>query len=60
MAEPPSDDQRQRKNIAGVLAALVVLGLIVWLVHALHKNLEMEKCLEEGRRDCVDLPQPEN
>jgi hypothetical protein len=60
MAEPPPEDERNRKNIVGVLAALVVLALIVWLVHALHKNLEMEKCLEEGRRDCVDLPQPEN
>lgn len=43
-----------------MLAALVVLALVVWLVHALHKNLQMEKCLEEGRRDCVELPQPEN
>ena len=59
MTQPP-EDQRNRKNIAGVLAALAVLALIVWLVHALHKNLQMEKCLEEGRRDCVDLPQPEN
>jgi hypothetical protein len=59
MSEPPPDE-RQRKNIIGMLAALVVLVLIVWLVHALHKNLQMERCLEEGRRDCVDVPQPEN
>jgi hypothetical protein len=60
MTEQPPEDQRNKKNIAGVLAALVVLALIMWLVHALHKNLEMEKCIEEGRRDCVELPQPEN
>ena len=60
MTEQPPEYQRNKKNIAGVLAALVVLALIVWLVHALHKNLEMEKCIEEGRRDCVELPQPEN
>ncbi|HEY8254907.1 MAG TPA: hypothetical protein VIG39_09725 [Rhizomicrobium sp.] len=60
MTGPLPEDQRNGKNIAGVLAALVVLALVVWLVHALHKNLQMEKCLEEGRRDCVDLPQPEN
>ena len=60
MTEQPPEDQRNKKNIAGVLAALVVLALIVWLVHALHKNLEMEKCIEEGRRDCVELPKPEN
>ena len=59
MSEPPPDE-RQRKNMIGILAALVVLVLIVWLVHALHKNLQMERCLEEGRRDCVDVPQPEN
>ena len=56
----PLEDRRNRKNIIGALAALVVLVLVVWLVHALHKSLQMEKCLEEGRRDCVDLPQPEN
>ena len=59
MTEPP-EDQRNRKNIVSVLAALLVLALIVWLVHALHRNLQREKCLEEGRRDCVELPQPEN
>jgi len=59
MTEPPPDE-RQRKNIIGILAALVVLVLIVWLVNVLHNNLQREKCLEEGRRDCVDLPQPEN
>jgi hypothetical protein len=59
MSEPPPDE-RQRKNMIGILAALVMLVLIVWLVHALHKNLQMERCLEEGRRDCVDVPQPEN
>jgi hypothetical protein len=59
MTEPP-EDQRNRKNIAGLLAALMVLALIAWLVHALHKNLQIERCLEEGRRDCVDLPQPES
>ena len=60
MTGQPPENERNSKNIAGVLAALVVLALIVWLVHALHKNLQMEKCLEEGRRDCIDLPQPEN
>jgi hypothetical protein len=60
MTGQPPEDERQGKNIIGVLAALVVLALLVWLVYALHKNLQMEKCLEEGRRDCVDLPQPEN
>ena len=60
MTGQPPENERNSKNIAGVLAALVVLALIVWLAHALHKNLQMERCLEEGRRDCVDLPQPEN
>jgi hypothetical protein len=60
MTGQPPEDRRNRKNFAGVLAALAVLALVVWLVHALHKNLRMEKCLEEGRRDCVELPQPED
>jgi hypothetical protein len=60
MTGEPPEDGRNRKNIAGVLAVMVVLALIVWLVHALHKNLQMERCVEEGRRDCVELPQPEN
>jgi len=60
MTGQPPENERNSKNIAGVLAALVVLALIVWLVHVLHKNLQMEKCVEKGRRDCVELPQPEN
>ena len=60
MAEKPPEDDRQNKNIIDALAAVVVLALLIWLVHALHKNLELQKCVLEGRRDCVDLPQPQN
>ncbi len=60
MAEQPPEDERRGKNIIGALVAVVVLALLIWLVHALHKNLELQKCELEGRRDCVDLPQPEN
>jgi hypothetical protein len=51
-------DDRRRGNIGGLIVAAVLLVIIVWVVHALSANLKEQKCIEEGRHDCVALPQP--
>lgn len=53
-------DDRRRGNIGGLIAAAILLVLIVWLVHALSANLKEQKCIMEGRRDCIPLPQPDD
>ncbi|HEY0266968.1 MAG TPA: hypothetical protein VGC16_09465 [Rhizomicrobium sp.] len=57
MAEPDPDD-RGRSNIGGAVAVIVLVALVIWLAHALYQNLKLQKCEMEGRRDCVDVPQP--
>lgn len=60
MTEPdPSSGKGRRGNLAAiVIVAVLVIG-VAWLAHALYKNLQLQKCEMEGRRDCTDLPQPE-
>jgi|GEM_PF-2336789 len=55
--QPPGNGKRG--NLAGiVIVALLAIG-VAWLAHALYKNLQLQKCEMEGRRDCTDLPQPD-
>ena len=59
---PPEEDQPEVKNRRNLIGAIVVLVLVIgvgWLAHALYKNLQLQKCELEGRRDCTDMPQPD-
>ena len=55
---PHDDDQRGRKNLAGLIVVIVVLAIGIWLAFLLAKNLQEQKCELEGRRNCIPLPQP--
>ena len=55
----PSDPKGRRGNLAGIVIVAVLVIAVAWLAHALYKNLQLQKCEMEGRRDCTDLPQPE-
>ena len=56
-------DEPDPKGKRGNLAAIIIVALLVigvgWLAHALYKNLQLQKCEMEGRRDCTDMPQPD-
>jgi hypothetical protein len=41
------------------MTVILLLIAAAWLAHALYKNLQLQKCWMEGRRDCTDLPQPD-
>jgi hypothetical protein len=60
MSEPDDDDEkrRQRANLLTLAVVAVIVLLGGWVVFAIHANLQLQKCFEEGRRDCapVDLP----
>jgi hypothetical protein len=55
MAEPAGG---RKGNLVGVIVVIVLVIGVAWLAHALYKNLQLQKCEAEGRRDCTDLPQP--
>jgi len=49
-------DPEERKNliVLGAVVGLIVLCLFV--LHLYSKNAAMERCVEEGRRNCLEIP----
>jgi hypothetical protein len=58
MSDPQHQDP-ERKNIGGVIAVVIVVAVVLYLVHVLAQNLKQQKCILEGRRDCIATPQPD-
>lgn len=53
MTEPGDGGRaRRRRTLAGALAALVLLGLGLWVMQAIADRQALERCLALGRRDC--------
>lgn len=52
--EPPDEEENERRNIWPILGAALVIVLVgLWLMRTLHNYLAVEKCMEEGRRNCT-------
>ncbi len=52
----PSRDDHDNRSHANLLVALiivVIVGLGLWLAHALKANLDLQRCLAERRSDCM-------
>jgi len=61
VSEPPrSDDDagRRRTNIAALIAIVVLALLGYWAFHAIDQQRKLQKCLDEGRNDCLQLVSP--
>jgi hypothetical protein len=62
--EPDEEDEGSRRatNIGLLLAAVVIIGVGIWLVNALVDYNRLELCLESGRRNCnpIAVPPPRN
>ena len=60
MSAPPEDDDsgRRRANVAALIAIVVLALLGYWAFTAIQKQRELQKCLAEGRRDCLNLIEP--
>lgn len=61
--EPPrskEEDERDRRatNIFLLCAAVVLIGIGVWLANALVDARKADNCLSSGRRNCspIDVP----
>lgn len=55
----PTEGKGGKGNLVGIIIVLVLVIAVAWLARALYKNLQLQKCEMEGRRDCTDLPQPD-
>ncbi len=51
MSEPEGGDSR-RGAIAGLIIALVLLAVGIWLAHDLSTASKMQDCLMSGRTNC--------
>ncbi|MGH6827399.1 MAG: hypothetical protein ACREFW_00640 [Rhizomicrobium sp.] len=49
-------DPDDRKNLLVLGAVVGLIALCLLILHLYSKNLATERCIEEGRRDCVPLP----
>ena len=61
MARPPDDQGGERSRSGAVVGLVVVLALVVaavYLVHALHKESQLEDCLMSGRTNCAPIETP--
>ncbi len=61
MAEPPDNQDGERSRSGAVIGLIVVLVLVVaavYLVQALHKELQLEDCLMSGRTNCAPIEAP--
>jgi hypothetical protein len=57
--DPQGTSKGGRGNLVGAVIVIVLVVAVIWLAHALYKNLQQQKCELEGRHDCTDMPQPD-
>ena len=48
-----------RANLAALIAVLVIAALGYWAFTAIERQREIARCLDEGRRDCLELVAPD-
>ncbi len=47
-----------RSNLAAVIAVVVLAALGYWAFTAIDHMRKVQRCLDEGRRDCLELVEP--
>jgi hypothetical protein len=62
--KPPTDDEDERDrratNIFLLVAAVIFIGIGVWLVNAMVDSRKTEECFESGRRNCNPIEVPDS
>ena len=49
-------DPEERKNFIVLGAAIGLIALCLFVMHLYSKNAALERCVEEGRRNCLPIP----
>ena len=56
------DDDPKRRNLVNMVVLVAVLMLVIlgyWAFSALEHSWSFQRCLDSGRRNCVDYARPE-
>ncbi len=60
---PPTEDEDERDrratNIFLLIAAVIFVGIGIWLVNAMVDSRKTEECLESGQRNCSPINVPD-
>jgi hypothetical protein len=60
---PPTEDEDERDrratNIFLLIAAVIFVGIGIWLVNAMVDSRKTEECIESGRRNCNPINVPD-
>ena len=58
---PPANEDgagRSRANLTALIAIVVLIALGYWAFHAIDQQRKLQRCLDEGRHDCLELVSP--
>ncbi len=47
-----------RGNLAALIAVVAIVALGYWAFTAIQRQREIARCLDEGRRDCLEIATP--
>jgi hypothetical protein len=50
--------RHNRANLAALIAIVVIVALGYWAFTAIERQRAIARCLDEGRRDCLELASP--
>jgi hypothetical protein len=56
--DDPEQGGNQRKAVAGLAIAVVLLAVGVWLAHELRAASKLQDCLMSGRTNCNTIETP--
>jgi hypothetical protein len=51
-------DPEERKNLIVLGAVLGLIALFLFVLHLYSRNAALERCVEEGRHNCLPIPGP--
>ncbi len=49
-------DRRDKENLFAFVVVGIIVGLALWLGHAVSENIKMQNCVFSGRRNCNPIP----
>ena len=50
------DRERRRRTIAGAIFVVAFSLVALWVAKAMSDRQTLERCLNSGRRDCLEVP----